>query len=317
MIILWDKLNGKQMTKMLHLRYFSELLQFTCKMFEWILPPEIEPEYMERFLNCNGLVGICKTDSGYKIAMGSTTGKLNQYGIGENFIGETLGGDFSMSGKIGDDIAICWHNGVHTPNLDISRTAETLAEYDKSIFRIVQMTKANPIFAAKDEITKKAIESAETKIVNGDIVCVLSDNALTDYTGRENVTKLDITEPRYSEYLQYLNMGMDYEYKRYYQKYGHAMQTTSKHSITLMDELHGADSISFVIPMDMLKCRKDFCDMANSIFGGGFSVKFSEMWQREFEKYKSENENSKRLENPENTPKTEKNENESGENEDE
>lgn len=322
MLILWEKLNGKETTKFLHLRYFSELLQFTCNMFAWNLPESIKPEYLEKFLNCNGIVGVMKTNENeFTIGMGGTTGKLNQYGIGDMFNGNTLGGGENdyIWGKIGEKVAICWNNTMHTPNLDISRVAQTLAEYDKSIFRITQMTRANPIFAAKNDNVKHAIENAESKIVNGDIVCVLSDNVLSEYQSSENLTKIEITEPRYSEYLQFLNEGKDAEYKRYYQKYGHAMQASSKHTTTLIDELHGADSVSFITPLDMLKCRQEFCEMANEMFGGGFSVDFSDVWKREFEKYKSDNENSKRLENENAETKNEnaetKNENESEVNE--
>ena len=317
MLFLWNKLNGKETTKMLNLRYFTELLQFNCSMFEWELPENVLPEYLEKFLNVNGIIGIRRDKSGkFIIGMGGTTGKLNQYGIGDTFSGNTLGGENEyIWGKIGETVAICWNNSMHTPNFDISRTAQTLAEYDKSVFRITQMCRANPIFISRDNNVQRAIENAESKIINGDIVSVVSDNVLSEYTGKDGVTKLEITEPRYSEYLQFLNEAKDNEYKRYYQKYGHAMQASSKHTTTLIDELHGADSVSFVVPLDMLKCRRGFCEMANRIFGGGFSVKFSEIWQREFEKYKTENENSETAENQPETNENAENENEVNENE--
>lgn len=302
MLVLWDKLNGKKTTKLLEIRYFAELLQFTTAMFDWDLPESLDAKFLEKYLNANGIFGVIKKQDGtYLAGMGGTTGKLDQYGIGNMFEGDTLGADY-VNGKIGDDVAICWHNSAHTPNLDIARTASTLAEYDKSIYRIVQMSRASPIFAARDDTVKNAITDAKNKIIDGDIVCVASDNVLQNYQTGEPLSAVHITDPRYSEYLQFLNEGKDAEYKRYYQKYGHAMQASSKHTTTLIDELHGADSVSFVVPMDMLDCRKKFCETATAIFGDKFDVKFSDLWATEFVKYKAENEESdfsKRLENPE------------------
>lgn len=289
MLVLWNKLKGKETTKILQLRYFTELMQFTCSMFDWTLPPEIKPEYLERYLNSNGVIGIKDTADGYKIGMGGTTGKLDQYGVGDMFSGNTLGGvDEYIWGRIGEDVAICWHNSDHTPNLDIARTADTLTEYDKSIYRITQMARANPILTCSDGLVKKTLEDSMQRIIDGDIVIALSESDLRAYTPGESVEKTELTDPRYSEYLQFLNEGKDAEYKRYYQKYGHAMQASSKHTTTLIDELHGADSVSFVTPLDMLARRREFCDMANGIFGGGFGVRFSDVWQTEYDKYNAE-----------------------------
>lgn len=300
MLILWNRLKGKETTKLLQFRYFTELLQFNCSMFKWKLPPELRPDYAEKYLNANGIFGVRETRDGFKIGMGSTSGKLDQYGVGEIFNGNTLGGeDEYIWGRIGETAAICWHNSMHTPNLDLMRTAETLAEYDKSIFRITEMTRANPMFNVKDSEAAKTIEGAASRIIEGDFVVVLSDNNLQQIADTQSVQKIDITDPRYSEYLQFLNEGKDNEYRRYYQKYGHAMQASSKHTTTLIDELHGADSVSFVAPLDMLKCRREFCDMANGIFGGGFDVDFSDVFKMEYEKYLAESE--KEIEEPEET----------------
>lgn len=306
MLILWNRLKGKETTKLLQFRYFTELLQFNCAMFAWKLPPGLRPDYAEKYLNANGIFGVKETRDGFKIGMGGTGGRLDQYGIGDTFNGNTLGGeDEYLWGRIGETVAICWHNSMHTPNLDISRTAETLAEYDKSIFRITQMARANPIFSVKDEQAGKTIEGAATRIIDGDLVAVLSDNNLAALADGRPVEKIDITDPRYSEYLQFLNEGKDNEYRRYYQKYGHAMQSSSKHTTTLIDELHGADSVSFVAPLDMLKCRREFCEMANGIFGGGFSVDFSDVFKIEYEKYLRESETEPETETePENETET-------------
>lgn len=294
MLFFYNHLRGKEITKMLQIRYFTELLQFSTNIFKWTLPETIRPEFLERFLNCEGLIGIQKKPEGnYMLTIGSTMGRLDQYGIGTQFEGNTFGdgaekyGNY-IRGTIGEDVAICWHNSAHTPNLDIIRTAETLTEYDKSILKAVETCRAQPIFVARDGNVKRAIEDASGKILQGDYVAVLSDNVLAEYNGQKGLEIIELTQPKLSEYIQYLNEGMDKCYQRYYQKYGQAQQASSKHTTTLLDELHGSDAVSFVAIEDMLQCRKEFCAMAAAIWGDTFEVELSPIWRREYDRYKAE-----------------------------
>lgn len=293
MLFFYNHLKGKEVTKMLQIRYFTELLQFALNIFEWTLPASIRPEYLERFLNCEGLAGIQKQAGGdYLVTMGSTLGRLDQYGIGTQFEGNTLGdapgtGNY-ITGTIGENIAICWHNSAHTPNLDIIRTAETLTEYDKSIVKAVEVARAQPVFITRDGAAQKAIESAAGRILAGDYVAVLSENVMAEYNGQKGVETIELTQPQMAQYIQYLNEGMDKTYQRYYQKYGQAQQASSKHTTTLLDELHGSDAVSFIAIEDMLNERRKFCKMAAAIWGDVFEVKLSPIWEREYKRYNAE-----------------------------
>lgn len=293
MLFFYDKLKGNKLTKLLHIRYFTELLQFSLNIFEWTVPESIRPDYLERYLNCEGLAGIQKQPNGeYIVTIGSTLGPLDQYGIGTRYEGNTLGdapgtGNY-ITGKIGENIAICWHNSAHTPNLDIIRTAETLTEYDKSIYKAVEVSRAQPVFVTRDDTVKNAIEDAAGKILAGDYVSVLSKNVMAEYNGQKGVELLELTQPQMAQYIQYLNEGMDKCYQRYYQKYGQAQQASSKHTTTLLDELHGSDAVSFVSIADMLRCRQEFCKMAAAIWGDVFEVRLSPIWEREYKRYNAE-----------------------------
>lgn len=293
MLFFYNHLKGKEVTKLLQVRYFTELLQFTTNIFRYNIPDSIRPEYLERFLNCEGLIGIQKQPDGrYFLTIGSTIGRLDQYGIGTEFEGNTFGdsGEYGnyIRGTIGKDVAICWHNSAHTPNLDIIRTAETLTEYDKSIMKAVEVCRAQPVFVARDGNVQKAVEEAAGRILAGDYVAVLSKNVMAEYSGQKALELLELTQPKVAEYIQYLNEGADKCYQRYYQKYGQAQQTTSKHTTTLLDELHGSDAVSFIAIEDMLQCRKEFCAMAAAIWGDTFEVELSPIWQKEYDRYKAE-----------------------------
>lgn len=292
MLFFYNHLKGKQITAMLNLRYFTELLQFAISIFEYELPETVRAEYLERYLNCEGLAGLKKVDGGYLLGIGGTYGPIDQYGIGTRFEGNTIGDDGKegnyIAGTIGEDIAICWHNSTHTPNLDIVRTADQLTEYDKSIYKAVQVARAQPVFVARDKSTQDAITDAAGSILDGDYVAVLSKNPLAEYNGQKGLELLPLTNPDVARVIQYLNEGMDKCYQRYYQKYGQAQQATSKHSTTLLDELHGSDSVSFVAVEDMLHEREKFCEMAQSIWGDVFRVRLSPIWRDELERYRAE-----------------------------
>ena len=61
------------------------------------------------------------------------------------------------------------------------------------------------------------------------------------------------------------------------------MQNQNKRAQSISDEIHGQDSVSFIIPMQMLKCRQALCSEINRIFGTDISVKFSPVWDIEYQ----------------------------------
>jgi hypothetical protein len=70
--------------------------------------------------------------------------------------------------------------------------------------------------------------------------------------------------------------------KRFYNIYGQPLQTQNKAAQSISDELHGMDSVSFIIPIQMLKCRQALADNINRIFGTEITVEFSECWKIEY-----------------------------------
>jgi hypothetical protein len=59
------------------------------------------------------------------------------------------------------------------------------------------------------------------------------------------------------------------------------MQNQNKRAQSISDEIHGQDSVSMILPLQMLKCRQALCENINNIFGTEISVDFNPLWKIE------------------------------------
>lgn len=290
MFIFWDKLNGKLQTGYLHRQYFFELLEFCTGIFEWTLPKGLDPKYLERMLHSWGMAAVTRKDNGeYRLSLGGLDGNLDQYGIGRNWIGDTLGGEHCQ-GERDKTAAVCFNNSDHTPNLDLIPVSDRLTEIDKSIRAVIRTSRANPVPVGRDKKTVKAFQDIVENIMDGELVSVLSENAMDDYAGRDPFQVIEFTKPQYMQLLQYLYESKESEYRNFYRKYGQNIQSTPKHAQILSAEIQGADSVTFIIPRDMLLQRQRFCEIASSIFQDEFSVRFADPWKSEEARYDAETE---------------------------
>ena len=64
------------------------------------------------------------------------------------------------------------------------------------------------------------------------------------------------------------------------------MHTPTKAAQQSTDEIHGIDSVSWFYPLNKLKARRNGVEMVNKIFGTKITVRFSEIWEQEYQAYK-------------------------------
>lgn len=107
------------------------------------------------------------------------------------------------------------------------------------------------------------------------------------FDGEQPVYTIDLNRVQDIQYLQYLSQFYDMIQKRFYATYGHNMNLTAYNSQSLKDELHGADSTCWIIPLDRLEQRKKAIKKFNEISGMNASVDFSEVWKIEYTIYKN------------------------------
>ena len=87
--------------------------------------------------------------------------------------------------------------------------------------------------------------------------------------------------------VQYLSKLHDDILRRKATMYGHALNTTGKLAQQSKDEINDYDSISMIIPEDMLECRRNGVEMINKVFGCNITVDYSLPWR--YKMYKQDN----------------------------
>jgi hypothetical protein len=269
--------------------YFSYFLTALSSMFNWTVPDGVEPKYLENYLHCSGSFGVQKIENDYAVVENpSRADKLDQYGDGMHIYGTNI--KYQIDGEINKDVLICYNNIDRMPDLDLIRYTDAFSNVDKSIMANVKWSILAPILCAKDDKTALAINKLVDKIMVGDIKCITSQDVLESLRGNNSngVYSIDLTHPERIKNVQYQSELYDVLMRRFFNKYGLNIQTSSKHAQTSIDEIHGLDCVSWVLPNNMLKERQKFCKKATELWGDEWKVEFNEPWKSELIKYNSE-----------------------------
>lgn len=257
-------------------------------MFEWTAP-YVDPIWLERYLACTGSVLAGKSGDMTIIAPApARTGDLDQYGDGVIGIGIPRNGTPEITGTIGETVAICYNMASRAPDLDLLYYPELLAQMDKSIIEIVQQCRIAPLLCTNNSVTAEGIKQILRQLRDGDPQVIVDENILQQLqkiSGGQGVYSTHLVDPDYTHNAQYLAELWDVMLRRYCNMLGIDTRKTTKHAQVSRDEATGLDAVSWIIPFDMLKCRQRFCDDMKRITGDEWSVRFSDAWQIELDKY--------------------------------
>lgn len=300
---IYSTMKPKQAKKVRYMTYFNLFLNTILDMFEYEgLPETIPARFLEMILHSKGEVFIGREteDSPLVCAIGSLTGVVDDYSMGTECVAVTP--HQSIEGKRNIDVAYGVNNKTATPDTLIYWLAHMMGENDLSMQLVSIYARLLPIPKVNDEKEKAMFEEIISKLIDGDPKAYASKNAFADLEaiGGDNV--FNITDPQQYDKLQYLSRFADDIMKRFYNFYGQPLQTQNKAAQSISDELHGMDSVSFIIPLQMLQCRQELCDNINRIFGLNVSVRFSQPWEIEFRKYVSNDSDADGVSDSEETP---------------
>ena len=274
--------------------YFSYLLTSLSSMFKWGYPeslPDTTPRFLEEYLHISGGFGCTVTKNEKDMPLiaecPSRTGQLDQFGDGNTIEGVTRNGE-SISGEVDKDIVMCYNNSDRIPDLDLIRYADGFSQVDKAIMANVRWTILAPVLCTKDDRTTKAIERLVDDMLDGKLKCITSEDVLDALSGGrgDGVYSVDITHPERIKNVQYQSELYDVLFRRFFNKYGLNIQNTSKHAQATTDEVHGLDSVAWVLALNMLNERERFCEKMNELTGREeWSVEFNEPWKSEYERF--------------------------------
>lgn len=275
------------------INYFNFLLQSLCTMFTWTGLP-VEQRHLEEYLHCNASFGVQASDAvpeGFLFAPEPSrqgNPELDQFAEGRHIHGVCLGGMHQIDGIENETVVLCFNNCLHTNDFDMIQYANTLASVDRAMSVNTRLSGFAPILLASDSKNEKSLQNMMTQLLDGQ-VCVIKeaeafDNLLTN--GQNQTQGIDIVEPARVANVQYQSQ-LWYDYlRRFFSKYGIDIQTNNKRAQVSKDETNALDAFSWIVPLDMLHERQEFCKRMYEVFGVQWSVDFSDLWKTEFEKYK-------------------------------
>lgn len=269
----------KSQNKIRYSTYANLLFNTMLEMFEYEnLPDTIPKRFLESILHGTGEVFVSRINDKLIASHGTLAGEVDEYGLGTEVVAVCPRGQ--ARGTRGLDIAYGINNDTATPDMLIYWIAHLLAETDKSIKLNVIYSRLLKIPKVNNEKDKSMFEDILKKVMDGEPQAFSSSNALDLELGHGTET-FELTDANKIDKLPYLTQFFEDCLKRFYNFYGQPMQNQNKRAQSISDEIHGQDSVSFIIPMQMLRCRQALCDEINRIFDTNISVDFSPVWKVE------------------------------------
>lgn len=293
-------MKDKEKNKVREEIYITQLVNANSGIFNHNLEQnevlDIPSGTIEKILITNGSVAFFKDDNDI-LSVGISNYLTNgKYGVGKNCIINTLSGDGINSmvyeREIGKDCILMFNNYTHTPDLDIITTADMLTQIDISLNAITINTRSHPIPIVKNkpevEQIKKILEDTKKGYTTASI---LSDNILSELleNPKDVIPVLNLSNVENSNNIQYLCMFYNDLLKRFYSKYGHAMNSINKMAQQSRQEVADLDLISFIEIIIKMNCRKKAYDQINKMFNVNYNCELSETYKIEYERLKNSN----------------------------
>lgn len=251
---------------------------------------ELDLTFLELFLLTRGSCAFWKYGEKYVITPCVRIGNIDEYGLGKDLECVTLNGNMNVFPDFqnSNDVVYIRNNLLGTPDNLTQKDAQSLTEIIKSIDCAVINTRYTKIIAVENENQKIATEKALEKSENGTVQVVVSTNILED---GEAVKTVPINDVRNTDIIQYLHRAYDDVLRRFWNRNGMEVCTTTKLAQQTRDEVTAGHNARLVLSLQMLNLRKKAMADINKKFGLECSVDFSEMWQRELKDTERSEEN--------------------------
>ena len=208
--------------------------------------------------------------------------EIDAYGLPKPGAKATLvtRGGHEFQGVIDESIVIGYNNKARLPELEAPMYAKFFTETDKSLKSALIKSRVLPIPVTGDSKIAKAIDNLLEHIDDADTHTISYDGIIDDLIeGKPPVTLLELTDPKYTERIQYLSKFYDDMLRRFWTIYGHPLSSGSKMAQVSTMELEGYQTYSRIMPSEMLQCRQDWCKKITDILGFECGVEYNDAWE--------------------------------------
>lgn len=268
---------------------YNLLLNILISMFEYKnLPDNCSKEQIETYMS----FGACVIDEQGKAYKAEKKGIVKdnwEYNevIGNNLVTANVRSDL-INGK---NCVVGYNNSLKSPNYDLFTFTDLLTETKISMKFNLIYARANSFFKARNQSEKVKLEKAIQNCIDGKIDTIVSDDTidLIAGDGRNGFERVPITDIKDIDKIQYLSQFYNDILKNFANIYGQSFNTSQKLAQQSVEEIQGMDCFSFIIPVDMLNCRKKWVSELNDLFGWDIEVDFSPAWKIKLMKFDENN----------------------------
>lgn len=273
---------------------FIDLLLFISSMFDYEGFDEgINTDFIE-FYNALSIPAGCgafKDDNGKEV-LGyiASGGLLDAYGTPVKFNINTLNDKAKQGAVPGVNMALCWNNKTHTPDIiKLRRYTELLSMVDTAQKCLMKYARLFPVFEVDNDQVKGQIDNALKNADNGEPVTYVTKGlSKIGADGIPNLKILRLGDINAVDKIQYLSTYRNDLMRHFYSMYGMSYSQSMKQAQQSIEEIHSDTILSWVIPNDRLQQRQKFVDQYNKVFNHNASVKYSDAWAKGYEKYMEE-----------------------------
>ena len=250
----------------------------------------IDVETLVEYAIVNGVAGVVFDPESGKYRCGKLrwSDVVNDNGIAETCV--LTGVDWSEEYNT-DDVAYLMNYHTQNPERRVQWFADMFSQIDNAQECLIENTKYTPVPVASNDAEKREYETVLQRKQAGEKVTVMlrpASNPLIQRTGQnidENARVLNLTDPTMIEKMHYLSEYHAEIKKRFATMYGMCFKSSSKSAQETVDEVHGMDNFSLILPHLRKKYMEEFAEKCKQLWGwaGKEAVKFTELWQREDE----------------------------------
>ena len=298
---LYSNMKEKEKNRLKEEIYLTQFVNANSGVFNHDIENDIDLDIpigtIEKILITNGSCAFFKDDNNV-LSVGVSNYLTNgKYGIGKKCIINTLSGDgvtpMVYERTIDEDCVLMFNNYTHTPDLDILSYADMMTQIDISLNAITINTRSHPTPIARNKSEVEQIKRVFEDTKKGySTASILSDNILSDLleNSKDVIPVLNLSNVENSDNIQYLCIFYNDLMKRFYSKYGHAMNSINKMAQQSKQEVADLDLIAFIEIIIKMNCRKDGYKKLNDLFKTNYNFDLSETYKIEYERLTTKNE---------------------------
>lgn len=267
--------------------YYDMMIADISPMLEYDDLPShgVEIETLIENAAACGVAGVGIVNDVYRCGLLHWSGVIDDNGIAPHC---TISGSFWSKEFDTKDIAYFRFTHAQNRAQHLRWIAQQFANVDDSQRSMVRNTKYTPIPVVTTEARRAAYEDAMkrqqrgediTVIVNPEVNSIFHDSAAQ----KENDRILNIGDAAMIEKMHFLSEYHAELKKRFGAMYGMCFKSSSKSAQESLDEIHGMDNFSLIVPYNMRKEMQLFAEKCKKLWGwsGKEAVRFSELWRRE------------------------------------